>query len=329
VTGVQTCALPIFERQLKTLSTGAVAGQAWKDYGQVIVCDSYDEMVQEADRIASEHVQVMTRDPDYFLHRMTNYGALFLGPETNVSYGDKVIGTNHTLPTRKAARYTSIPLLANCDMGGKDITADALLTQRALATYIVGQQADYHFTVKGNQPTLQRDIGLLFENRQTPDFVELTPPDHGRIETRRIWCSSALNAYIDFPHVGQVFLIERETLTKKTGELRREIALGMTSRSAQQASPQQVLAINRGHWSVESVHHIIDWNYDEDRSRIRTGFGPENITRLRRFAIGILKSFQKPSQSIAELMRRLSFRTRLVFDYLRMTKNSATGSRTS
>jgi sulfopropanediol 3-dehydrogenase len=94
------------ERQLKTLSTGAVAGQAWKDYGQVIVCDSYDEMVQEADRIASEHVQVMTKDPDYFLRKMTNYGALFLGPETNVSYGDKVIGTNHTLPTRKAARYT-------------------------------------------------------------------------------------------------------------------------------------------------------------------------------------------------------------------------------
>jgi sulfopropanediol 3-dehydrogenase len=94
------------EKQLQTLPTAAIAGQAWRDYGQVIVCDTYDEMVQEADRIASEHVQVMTRDPDYFLQRMTNYGALFLGPETNVSYGDKVIGTNHTLPTRKAARYT-------------------------------------------------------------------------------------------------------------------------------------------------------------------------------------------------------------------------------
>jgi sulfopropanediol 3-dehydrogenase len=94
------------EVQLKTLSTAAIAGQAWCDYGQVIVCDTVDEMVAEADRIASEHVQVMTRDPDYFLQRMTNYGALFLGPETNVSYGDKVIGTNHTLPTRKAARYT-------------------------------------------------------------------------------------------------------------------------------------------------------------------------------------------------------------------------------
>jgi sulfopropanediol 3-dehydrogenase len=94
------------ERQLQTLPTAAIAGQAWRDYGQVIVCDTYEEMVAEADRIASEHVQVMTKDPDYFLDNMTNYGALFLGPETNVSYGDKVIGTNHTLPTRKAARYT-------------------------------------------------------------------------------------------------------------------------------------------------------------------------------------------------------------------------------
>ena len=94
------------ERQLKVLPTGETAGQAWRDYGQVIVCDSDEEMLREADRIASEHVQVMTRDPDYFLQNMKNYGALFLGPETNVSYGDKVIGTNHTLPTRRAARYT-------------------------------------------------------------------------------------------------------------------------------------------------------------------------------------------------------------------------------
>ena len=94
------------ENQLQTLSTADIAGQAWRDYGQVIVCDSYQEMVEKADEIASEHVQVMTKDPQYFLDRMTNYGALFLGPETNVSYGDKVIGTNHTLPTKKAARYT-------------------------------------------------------------------------------------------------------------------------------------------------------------------------------------------------------------------------------
>ncbi|MCY3856576.1 MAG: histidinol dehydrogenase [Rhodospirillales bacterium] len=94
------------ERQLETLATAETAGQAWRDYGQVIVCDGYDEMLTVADAIAAEHVQVMTRDPQYFLDRLTNYGALFLGPETNVSYGDKVIGTNHTLPTRGAARYT-------------------------------------------------------------------------------------------------------------------------------------------------------------------------------------------------------------------------------
>ena len=94
------------ERQLQRLPTASIAGAAWKDYGQVIVCDDDEEMVRVADEIASEHVQVMTRDPDYFLNRMTNYGALFLGPMTNVAYGDKVIGTNHTLPTKKAARYT-------------------------------------------------------------------------------------------------------------------------------------------------------------------------------------------------------------------------------
>ena len=94
------------ERLLTILPTAAIARKAWEDYGEVIICDSEDEMVAEADRIASEHVQVMTRDPDYFLQHMTNYGALFLGPRTNVSFGDKVIGTNHTLPTKKSARYT-------------------------------------------------------------------------------------------------------------------------------------------------------------------------------------------------------------------------------
>jgi len=94
------------ERLLKILPTADAAGKAWEDFGEVIVCDDEAEMAREADRIASEHVQVMTRDYDYFLANMKNYGSLFLGPRTNVAYGDKVIGTNHTLPTRKAARYT-------------------------------------------------------------------------------------------------------------------------------------------------------------------------------------------------------------------------------
>jgi sulfopropanediol 3-dehydrogenase len=94
------------ERQLARLPTADVARVAWRDYGQVILCDTNDEMLAEADRIASEHVQVLTREPRWFLDRMSNYGSLFLGKETNVAYGDKVIGTNHTLPTKRAARYT-------------------------------------------------------------------------------------------------------------------------------------------------------------------------------------------------------------------------------
>ena len=94
------------ERQLKILPTADVAAESWSSFGEIIVCDGKDEMVDEANRLAFEHVQVMTRDPEYFLDKLTNYGALFLGPRTNVSYGDKVIGTNHTLPTKGAARYT-------------------------------------------------------------------------------------------------------------------------------------------------------------------------------------------------------------------------------
>jgi sulfopropanediol 3-dehydrogenase len=94
------------ETLLGWLPTADVARAAWQNCGEIVLADSIDELVEEADRIASEHVQVLTRDPDYFLQRMTNYGALFLGPRTNVSFGDKVIGTNHTLPTMRAARYT-------------------------------------------------------------------------------------------------------------------------------------------------------------------------------------------------------------------------------
>ena len=100
-------ALPAeIERQLKVLPTADVAGLAWRDYGEIILVDSREAAVREADRVAAEHVEVLTREPRYFLEHLRNYGALFLGPETNVSYGDKVIGTNHTLPTLGAARYT-------------------------------------------------------------------------------------------------------------------------------------------------------------------------------------------------------------------------------
>lgn len=93
-------------RQLEVLPTADVAGIAWRDCGQIILAESETEMVEVANKIACEHVEVLTKNPRYFLDNMTNYGALFLGPETNVAYGDKVIGTNHTLPTKTAARYT-------------------------------------------------------------------------------------------------------------------------------------------------------------------------------------------------------------------------------
>lgn len=214
-------------------------------------------------------------------------------------------------------------MLDAIDIAGLDITADSLLTQRDLANYLVGRGAHYHFTVKGNQPTLQEDIRVLFAQRAGADFTELSPADHGRIETRRIWCSSRLNDYLDFPHVGQVFLIEREAIDKKSGRERGEVALCITSRTPEQAGPADLLRINRGHWTIEnSCHYVLDMTWDEDRCRIRTGYGPENTSRLRRFAISVLNLHAKPGDSIASMTRRLAAKTRLVFDYLLMTKNS-------
>jgi predicted transposase YbfD/YdcC len=216
----------------------------------------------------------------------------------------------------------AIPVLDTIDIEGKDVTADALLTQRKLAEYLVKKRhAHYHFTVKGNQRGVLEDVALLFQDRQKPGFVQYTPPDHGRIEIRKIWTTTDLNDYLDFPYVGQAFVIERHAIEKKSGLRTCEIAYGITSRTAEQADPERVLNVNRGHWTIEnSCHYILDWNYDEDRSRIRTGHGPENITRLRRFAIGVIKS--KGVRSVAQKMRELTRNVRLVFDYLRMTTNS-------
>lgn len=216
----------------------------------------------------------------------------------------------------------AIPLLEAIDIEGKEVTADALLTQRKLVEYLVQErQAHYHFTVKGNQRGVLQDVALSFQDRQQPDFVQDTPPDHGRIETRKIWTTTELNGDLDFPHVGQAFVVERHSFEKKTGIRSCEIAYGITSRSPEQADPQRVLQVNRGHWTIENCcHYIIDWNFDEDRSRIRTGYGPENVTRLRRFAVGVIKS--KGVRSVAQKMRELTRNVRSVLGYLRMTKNS-------
>jgi len=214
-------------------------------------------------------------------------------------------------------------MLDAIEIAGLDITADALLTQRELASYLVARGAHYHFTVKGNQPTLQENIALLFDKPGRAHYTEISPPDHGRIETRRIWCCDQLNDYLDFPHVGQVFLIERAVIHKKSGRQSTEQALGVTSRTSDQTSPADILRINRGHWAIEnSCHHVLDMTWDEDRCRIRTGHGPENTSRLRRFAISVINLHAKPTETIASITRRLAAKTRLVFDYLLMTSNS-------
>ncbi len=119
-------------------------------------------------------------------------------------------------------------------------------------------------------------------------------------------------------------MVERQAVEKKTGEISSEIAYGITSRPPEEANPQRVLKVNRGHWVIENrCHYILDWTFDEDRSRIRTGYGPENMTRLRRFAIGVIKS--KGGGNVTQTMRRLTRHVRLVFDCLRMTENSCLG----
>lgn len=233
------------------------------------------------------------------------------------SKSDKVKQTNEI--------KTATPLLDAIDIENKNITADALLTQKDFARYLVNERgAHYFFTVKMNQPTLWEDIEFYFDNKNVrADCVETEDTGHGRIETRMIWTTPDLHGYLNFPYVEQAYKITRKTLNKKTGIQSEETVYGITSRPEDEADAKKILNIVRGHWAIEnSCHYILDWNYDEDRSRIRVGYGPENISRLRRLAISIIKSKKKKSCSVSQKMRELSFNTRAVLDYLRMTKNS-------
>jgi len=219
----------------------------------------------------------------------------------------------------------AIPLLDAINIEGKTITGDALLTQRKFGRYLVkDRKAHYHFTAKGNQKQLMEDIAFYFENIDCePEFTTVDPPDHGRIETRKIWTTTELNDYLDFPYVGQAFMVERITYFPKSGEEKSVKSFGITSKTPDLATPEDVLKDNRGHWSIENkCHYIIDWNYDEDRSRIAKGYGPENMTRLRRFAVGLYKS--KGVTNVSQKMRQLLMAPRTVLDYMKMTENSCT-----
>jgi predicted transposase YbfD/YdcC len=219
-----------------------------------------------------------------------------------------------------------IPALEALDITGKTITTDALLTPRTLANYVLEHDAHYVFTVKDNQPTLLADIRLIFGGRAQPDFREPLTLAHGRIEQRAIWTTTRLNDYLNFPGVGQAFVIEREVIAKTTGKRSTETVYGLTDHTPDSADAAAVLAYNRGHWTVEnSCHYLLDWNWDEDRCTIHTGHGPANITALRRFAIGAIKANSR--DTVAATIQRLARNVRLMFDYLGMTANSRRRSR--
>ena len=198
----------------------------------------------------------------------------------------------------------AIPLLEAIDIAGKDITADALLTQRKFADYLVEKrQAHYYFTVKGNQPGLLADLHSTSRtganrtswSRRPPITAAWKraksgrPPNSTTISTFRTWAKPSLSS----------------GTWRKRPVPSLDIAYGLTSRTPPEASPRRVLQVNRGHWIIENgCHYVLDWNFDEDRSRIRVGHGPENITRLRRFAIGVIKS--RAARSVAQKMRQLT-----------------------
>ena len=165
------------------------------------------------------------------------------------------------------------------------------------------------------------DLRLFFAQRGEPDFCEPVTLEHGRLESRRIWTTIALNDYLHFPSVGQAFLIERRRIDKKSKKESTEIVYGVTDHTPDSADAERLLALNRGHWGVEAHHYILDWNWDEDRCTLRTCHGPENMTRLRRFATGLIKS--RSTDSVAATIAKLARNVRRVFDYLRMTENSS------
>ena len=206
------------------------------------------------------------------------------------------------------------------DFRGRTFTADALPAQRRLAGFLRARGAHFVFTAKGNQPTLLDDLRVFFRDRGEPDFREPPALEHGRVESRAIWTTTRLNGYLNFPRVGQAFPVERTATAKKSGTTSVEYALGITSHTPDTADARRLLEPDRGHWKVESVHNILDNAFDEDRVRIRTGHGPVNTTRLRRFAIGVVRSHGNPC--VAAAMRRLDRNPRRVFDYLRMSENT-------
>jgi len=186
-------------------------------------------------------------------------------------------------------------LLAGLIIEGRIFTMDALLTRREIAQTIVDHKGDYVMIVKDNQPTLRADIELLFADPEAaPSFVEdcsvTTDKGHGRLEVRTLQTSSALNDYLDWPGLQQVFRLERKTIILKTGEVRTETVCGLTSLTAQRAGAAQLQGLVRGHWGIENRSYWVrDVTFGEDKSQVRHGYLPQVMAALRNCVISLLR----------------------------------------
>jgi predicted transposase YbfD/YdcC len=198
-----------------------------------------------------------------------------------------------------AGKTNEIPvvleLLRHVVLEGRVVTMDALLTQRQIAQQIVAAGGDYVMLVKDNQPQLLEDIQTVFalapitgEQRTMAETLDL---GHGRIEQRRLQTSTVLVGYSDWPGLAQVFQVERQILSKKTGEVRDEVVAGVTSLTPERADARRVLTLVRGHWQIENQSHWVrDVTFDEDRSQVRCGNIPQVMAALRNTVIGLMRS---------------------------------------
>jgi predicted transposase YbfD/YdcC len=197
-----------------------------------------------------------------------------------------------------ADKTNEIPVLEAVLRGllleGRVLTVEALLTQRAIAQHIVEDGGDYVMIVKGNQPQLHQEIGLVFQDptvlAETMTASETVDSGHGRIEHRRLTTSTALVGYSDWPGLAQAFQVERRVTLKKRGTQRHEVVYGVTSLGPERAGPERVLGLVRQHWQIENkVHWVRDVTFNEDRSQVRCGSIPQVMAAFRNTAIGLMR----------------------------------------
>jgi predicted transposase YbfD/YdcC len=212
-----------------------------------------------------------------------------------------------------------LDLLRQLVLTGRVVTMDALLTQRPIAQQIVAAEGDYVMVVKDNQPQLREDIATVFalppiagERRTVAETVECS---HGRIEQRRLQTSDVLVGYSDWPGLAQVFQLERQVISKKTGTVREEVVVGVTSLASEHTNAVQLLALVRGHWHIENKSHWVrDVTFDEDRSQVRCGNIPQVMAAFRNTVIGLFR--WAGYTNIAAACRRFAAQPALALDLI-------------